>query len=77
MAEDIYGNPRANIPLDGDGKAVVEVKTGNSDLTSNQADCYPSCINGGAEGRGRRANDAGFLNDDAPREVTIIRDISE
>ena len=68
------GNIVTAIPLDKNGRALLEVKTGNADLTNNQATCYPACVAGEAEGRGRNAQTAGFKNETAPEVVIILRD---
>jgi hypothetical protein len=73
-AYDLNGNVLTEIPLDKKGRALLEIKTGNADLTPNQAICYQACSAGEAEGRGLHAARVGFRNRTAPEVVIILRD---
>ncbi|WP_076412720.1 filamentous hemagglutinin N-terminal domain-containing protein [Shewanella sp. UCD-KL12] len=76
-ATDIHGNPVTQIPLDANGRAMVEIKTGSADLTANQKACYgDACGIGGVTGRGKKADDVEFRDTDAPNIVIILRDKS-
>jgi hypothetical protein len=55
---DANGNPISSFNLNGDGQAVVEVKTGGATLSDNQAAVYPQVQSGMASGTGPGTNAA-------------------
>ena len=65
------GNPISSFNLNSSGQAVVEVKTGNANLTSNQVAVYPEVQTGGATGVGGNATDAG-MSGSIPETPTIV-----
>ncbi len=65
------GEPTDTIVLDGDGRAVVEVKTGNAQESKGQTAVYDACQAGTAVGCGGNAADAGYKNEQAPTAVYI------
>ncbi len=68
-AFDFNGNPVNSIPLNAQGTAVIEVKTGGGDYSNNQAAVYPCCEAGTAEAFGGNAKRA---NVDGPLPQTTV-----
>jgi hypothetical protein len=55
---DVSGNPVRTFNLNSQGQAVVEVKTGQATLTTNQSAVYPAVQSGAASGTGAGTNAA-------------------
>jgi YD repeat-containing protein len=70
---DANNNPITSFPLNGQGQAIVEVKTGGATLTTNQAIVYPVVQTGGASGVGANAGAAGMSGSLNPTPVVVIR----
>ena len=74
-ATDINGNLVTSIPLDVNGRAMIEIKTGKAGLTTNQKACYgDACTIGGVKATGNNAKLIRINGKDAPGIVIILRD---
>ena len=72
VATDIYGNPITSVNLGPNGQAIIEVKTGNASLTTNQASVYPGVQNGTAVGVGQNAASASMAGSVSSSTPVII-----
>ena len=73
-ATDLDGNQLDVIPLSSNGQAIIEIKTGDAGLTSNQSSVYPEVSQGIVSGTGSNAQEtnlAGSVPADTP--VVILR----
>jgi hypothetical protein len=70
---DANGQPITSFTLNGQGQAVVEVKTGGATLTNNQATVYPGIQAGTATGVGQNAAAAGMAGPIQSTPVIVIR----
>lgn len=70
---DANGQPITSFTLNGQGQAVVEVKTGGATLTNNQATVYPGIQAGTATGVGQNAAAAGMAGPISSTPVIVIR----
>lgn len=70
---DANGQPITSFTLNGQGQAVVEVKTGGATLTNNQATVYPGIQAGTATGVGQNAAAAGLAGPIQSTPVIVIR----
>ncbi|WP_445365786.1 DUF637 domain-containing protein [Microbulbifer sp. ANSA001] len=72
---DLNGNhiPGGKIQLDSEGRALLEVKTGNATLTSNQKVVYDACTSGQASACGANADEGGFRGQMDEIFVYILR----
>lgn len=81
VAEDLAGNPLldntgqpiTSFQLNSQGQAIVEVKTGGANLSSNQATVYPTAQAGTATGVGQNAVRAGMSGTLQSTPVIVIR----
>jgi filamentous hemagglutinin len=74
-ATDLNGNVVTRIPLNSQGQAIIEVKTGAANLTPNQSVVYPGAQAGSAVGAGANAANTNFVGAIDPTFVIIIRPI--
>ncbi|WP_444890834.1 DUF637 domain-containing protein [Microbulbifer sp. DLAB2-AA] len=72
---DLNGNhiPEGKIQLDSKGRALLEVKTGNATLTSNQKIVYDACTSGQASACGANADEGGLRGQMDEIFVYILR----
>ena len=65
------------ITLGHGGRAGVEVKTGKASESTQQTAGYNACESGTAVGCGKRADDAGYLDQKAPEKIYILRPVED
>ncbi|WP_146010168.1 hypothetical protein [Burkholderia sp. WAC0059] len=70
---DKNGNPITSISLNSSGQAIIEIKTGNGPLTSNQTVVYPAAQAGTATATGTAAVNSGINITGSPTPVFVIR----
>ena len=71
--EHLAPNPVTQITPDSTGKAQIEVKTGNADLTNNQKNNYKEATKGNATGVGDNAERIELKDDVMPTTVYEIK----
>jgi filamentous hemagglutinin len=71
---DAAGNPVTTLPLNSQGQAIIEMKTGGGQLTSGQTTVYPAAQTGNAAGVGGAGNasNAGKINMNGPISPTPV-----
>ena len=78
IAIDLSSNRQvSHITLDSQGRAGIEVKTGNAGLQRNQSEVYQNCIKGCAISVGKNAEDARLFEGAVPRNMYLLREIGE
>ncbi|SUO92161.1 hemagglutinin repeat-containing protein [Suttonella indologenes] len=78
IAIDLSSNRQvSHITLDSQGRAGIEVKTGNAGLQRNQSEVYQNCIKGCAISVGKNAEDARLFEGAVPRSIYLLREVGE
>ena len=62
-----------SIPLNSQGQAIIEVKTGNGQYTTGQAEVYPAAVAGNATAVGGNAVKIDVQGQIAPTPVIVLR----